>query len=119
MELQALNAYVPENTQATRARLDDIRRLLQSTATLNAGEAFDSWFDTYPPPTEKELQGVRSERQKFSDAGIEWKGHRTVRLCAHICTQDRAALSGYSVTHRSGHVEACDRESGALGGTKT
>ena len=80
VELQALNAYVPENIQATRAKLDDIERLLRSTATLNAGEAFDSWFDTYPLPTEIEPQGVRSEKQKFGDAGIGWKGHRTVRF---------------------------------------
>ena len=59
VELQALNAYVPEDIQATRAKLDDIARLLQSTATLNAGEAFDSWFDTYPLPTEVEPHGVR------------------------------------------------------------
>ena len=80
VKLQALNAYVPEDIQATRAKLDDMERLLQSTATLNAGEAFDSWFDTYPLPTEIEPQGMRSEKQKFGDAGIGWKGTRTVRF---------------------------------------
>ena len=80
VELQALNAYVPDDIQATRAKLDDIERLLQSTATLSAGEAFDSWFDTYPLPTEIEPHGMRSEKQKFGDAGIGWKGTRTVRF---------------------------------------
>ena len=55
--------------------------LLQSTATLNAGEAFDSWFDTYPLPTEIEPHGMRSEKQKFGDAGIGWKAEKRCALC--------------------------------------